>query len=165
MHVKWFLNCASRICLWVQTYKRHGFLFVSAETLQDRLSQSVCGELISSRDVTTVCRILWLSSPEPGIVIEGRGNERDMNLFHKVYTLWIPFSTCLYTINTVRNGCAVAAYGTSLCPRVMTLEISVILSTWSDSFVWPRACSVPLNWSEFTLFSSWLMEKKEDQIY
>jgi hypothetical protein len=68
-----------------------------------------------------------------------------MNLFHKVYALRIPFSTCLFTINTVRNGCALAAYSISLCLRVMVLEMSVILRTWSVSFVLPRAGSVPLN--------------------
>lgn len=68
-----------------------------------------------------------------------------MNLFHKVYALCISFYTCLFTINTVRNGCAVAVYGVSLCPRVMSLEMSVILHTWSVSVVLPSACSVPLN--------------------
>lgn len=68
-----------------------------------------------------------------------------MNLFHKVYALSIPFPTCLYTINTVRNGCAIAACSISLCPRVMALEMSVILRTWSASFGLPSACSVPFN--------------------
>jgi len=68
-----------------------------------------------------------------------------MNLFLKVYALRIPFSTCLCTINTVRNGCAVTAYRISLCPGVMALEMSGNLSTWSDSFVWPSASFVPLN--------------------
>lgn len=73
------------------------------------------------------------------------GGTRDMNLFHKVYALCIPFSTCLFTINTVRNGCAVGACSVSLCPRVMVLEMSVILRTCSVSFVLSSACSVPLN--------------------
>jgi hypothetical protein len=62
-----------------------------------------------------------------------------MNLFHKVYALRIPFSICLRTINTVRNGCAIAAYSISLCPRLMALEMSVILRTWSASFVLPSS--------------------------
>lgn len=55
------------------------------------------------------------------------GGTGDMNLFHKVYALHTPFSACLFTINTVRNGCVVAAYSISLCPRVLALEMSVIL--------------------------------------
>lgn len=72
------------------------------------------------------------------------GGTRAMNLFHKVYSLRIPFSTCLFTTSTVRNRCATAAYSISLCPRVMALEMSVILRTWSASFVLPSACSVPV---------------------
>jgi hypothetical protein len=67
-----------------------------------------------------------------------------MNLFHKAYALRIPFSTCLFTINIVRNGCAVTACSISLCPRVLALEMSVMLRTWGASFVLPSACSVPL---------------------
>jgi hypothetical protein len=68
-----------------------------------------------------------------------------MNLFHKVYAFRIPFSTCIFTIIAVSNGCADAAYNVSLCPRVMAFEMSVILRTWSDSFALPSACSVPIN--------------------
>jgi hypothetical protein len=49
---------------------------------------SVCGELISSRDVTTVCRILWLSSPETGIVIQKRKGEGGI---WACFTKYMPF--------------------------------------------------------------------------
>jgi hypothetical protein len=49
-----------------------------------------------------------------------------MNLFHKVYAFRIPFSTCLFTINTARNGCAVAVSSAAICHRVMALEMSVM---------------------------------------
>ena len=74
-----------------------------------------------------------------------------MNLFHKVYAFHIPFSTCIFTINTVRNGCAVAVYSVFSCPRVMALEMSVILTYMECFFCFAQLLP---RFAEFTLFIS-----------
>lgn len=71
---------------------------------------SVCGELISSRDVTAVCGIQHCH--------HNRGAQRGTNLFHKVSNsllpFRIPFVSCLFTINTARNGCVDALESSTL---------------------------------------------------